>query len=356
MIPRTPPSTAAALPVRWPWRATLLSGAAVATLGRWMRPPADSRSVAATALIRSMQSAARLRRALYAVRDHWMGLGAGAWRAAAAVRASPLRGVVVAVACGIVSGAAAAQPVRLPEVPQAALAPRAGARLPLNARFASADGRSVTLGDYFGRVPVVLIPGYYACRNLCETTFQQAAQALALSGVTANDVRVLGLSIDPHEGPSIAAIQRGAYARLLPDGASLDLLTGSPASIASVTQALGYRFSRTPDGQFAHPAALVVARPDGRIARVFSGVQFDPHTLRAAILAAASADGQGAGHGLNAAGDAPATLGAQMLMLCAHFDPRIGRFTGAALTAVRAIALLAAAILAIFIWRRRSTP
>lgn len=263
------------------------------------------------------------------------------WLRRAAVRAPWPGSAAVALAWGLACGAAAAQPVRLPELPQAGLTTQAGAALPLQARFASADGRTVTLGDYFGDVPVVLVPGYYACRNLCQTTFQQAAHALALGGLAAGEVHVLGLSIDPGEGAAIAAAQRASYARLLPNGAALDLLTGDAASIARVTRALGYRFSRTPDGQFAHPAALIVATPDGHIARVFSGVQFDPHALRAAIRDAARGGTAGSG------------WTAQVLMLCAHFDPHVGRFTGAAMAAVRAIALLAAAALALFIWRRR---
>jgi protein SCO1/2 len=68
-------------------------------------------------------------------------------------------------------------------------------------------------------------------------------------------------------------------------------------------------------------------------------VRFDPAGLRAAVSAAAT-------------GQAP-SFGQQLLLLCAHYDPAVGRHSAAALAAVRSVALAVLAGLLGWGWRRR---
>jgi protein SCO1/2 len=169
--------------------------------------------------------------------------------------------------------------------------------------------------------------------------FEGALQALSLSRLPASGYRVLGLSIDPAETPALAARSRAAYRTLLPAGARLDLLTGDSADIARVTSALGYRFTRTSDGQFAHAAGFVVVRPDGRVAQAFGGIRPDPAALRAALE--------------QSAGGGPVSMIQQFFLRCAHYDPAIGAHTAAAMWAVRAAAAGVVLVLAAWCWRRR---
>jgi protein SCO1/2 len=238
-------------------------------------------------------------------------------------------------------GPAGAQALRLPPPPPARFEPAAGARLPLDAVLHDDAGRPAKLAALFDR-PVVLVPGYYTCPNLCSTLFEGVLQALALSGLGAGDYRLVGLSVDPRDGAAAAATRKRAYAALLPGGAAdLTLLTGDAATLARLESALGYR--AVPDaasGQLAHAAGFVVLAADGRIVRAFSGVRFDPAGLRAAVKAA--------GH------DAPApSFGQQVLLLCAHYAPTSGRHTGAALAGVRAGVLLLPVLFLVWLWRRR---
>ena len=241
-----------------------------------------------------------------------------------------------------------AQALRLPDPPAVAFAPAPDARLPLDAIVRDDTGQAAPLGHWFGAAPVVLVPGYYRCRNLCGTLFEGVLQALALSGMNGADYRLLGVSIDPHEDAAAAREKRRAYAALLPPGAGIDLLTGDAASLARIESALGYRAVPDRDGgEIAHAAGFVVAAADGHVVRYFPGVRFDPAALRAAVLAA------------RAGGPAPAattpTLGDRLLLLCSHYDPATGCHSFAAMAAVRAAALLVLALLATWIWRRRRT-
>jgi protein SCO1/2 len=233
-----------------------------------------------------------------------------------------------------------AQVLRLPPQPEAAFSPVIGARLPLDAVLRDEAGTPVRLGALFGEAPVVLVPGYYTCPNLCSTLFEGVLQALALSGLATGSYRLIGFSIDPRDGPRAAAARRSAYAALLPGGtADLRMLTLDAPTLVRLESALGYRAPRDPaSGEFAHAAGFVVADRGGRITRYFPGVRFDPAQLRAALQAAPE-------------GSAPAGMGERLLMLCTHYDPAVGKHGGAAMAAVRATGLLAALGLGGAIWR-----
>ena len=232
-------------------------------------------------------------------------------------------------------GPAAAQALQLPPPPAARFDPVPGTRLPLDAVLRNDAGQPVRLAALFDR-PVVLVPGYYTCPNLCSTVFEGVLQALALSGLAAGEYRLVGLSIDPRDGAAVATERKRAYAALLPGGArDLALLTGDAQTLARLESALGYRTVADKDtGELAHAAGFVVLDADGRIARAFSGVRFDPAALRAAIRTPTP------------------SFGEQVLMLCAHFAPTSGRHTTGALALVRVGVLLLPLLLLGWLWRR----
>jgi protein SCO1/2 len=192
-------------------------------------------------------------------------------------------------------------------------------------------------------VPVVLVPVYYTCRNLCTTLFEGVLQALSMSGLRAGDYRLVGVSVDPHDGPARAAGKERAYAGMLPGGAAdLAMLTGAAPALARVEAALGYRAIPDPDSpELAHAAGFVVADSGGRVTRYFGGVRFDPAQVAAAV--------RDAGGGRVD----QASFTDRLLLLCAHYAPTGGIHDVAAMTAVRVVCLLVLLFLAAWIWRRR---
>ncbi|MDB5958530.1 hypothetical protein [Ramlibacter sp.] len=250
---------------------------------------------------------------------------------------------------------ASAQPLALPSPPQAGLVQRPGALLPLDALLRDDLGQPVRLGDYFhpGQ-PVLLVPAYYRCTELCGLLMQGLLQGLQQSGLPRSDWRIVVFSIAPGDQPADAHRRRDldlAYASFL-EGARgtdtllhLDVLVADGAQSSRIAQAIGLRYQAQPPssggaaGEIAHPATVIVATPAGMVARYLNGVQFTPEELRSALAEA----GQGRIGG----------LGERLAVLCAHFAPSVGRHSAAVLDAARVAGLLTLAGLVAIAWRHQ---
>src|SRR4030095_13139745 len=65
-----------------------------------------------------------------------------------------------------------------PQFKDVTFAQRLGQKLPLAARLRDEGGRNVTLGDYFGKKPVVLAFVYYQCPMLCTQVMNGISSSL----------------------------------------------------------------------------------------------------------------------------------------------------------------------------------
>lgn len=218
---------------------------------------------------------------------------------------------------------------------------RLGAPLPLDLNLADESGRSLRLGDLFDGRPAVIVLGYFQCHNLCSTLLDGVLEALIQAELPATRYRLVAVSIDPREGPAEARRRHEAYLPILAPGVSAHFLTGSREATVRLAREAGFPYAWDEAlGQYIHPAGFLVATPDGRIARYFEGVRFPPRELRLTLDEAAAGR--------------LGTFTDRLLLLCAHYDPATGRYTGAAMAAVRAVCLGLALGLGVWIWRRRS--
>jgi protein SCO1 len=228
---------------------------------------------------------------------------------------------------------------------------RLGEQIPLDLAFKDETGKDVRLGDYFGKRPVVLSLVYFRCPMLCTLSLNGLAGALeVLSFVPGQEFEVVTVSFDPHEGPVLAAAKKKAYmSRYKRPGAAggWHFLTGEQGAIDRLTRAVGFRYvwdERTK--QFAHPAGILVATPEGRISYYLFGVEYSPKDLRLALVA--SGRGQ-IGNVVD-----------QVLLLCYRYDPLTGRYSAQIMGIVRLGGLVTVLALGGFIlsttMRRRSGP
>lgn len=205
------------------------------------------------------------------------------------------------------------------------------ARLPLSLAFVDEAGRPVTLGDYFGKRPVILALVYYECPMLCTQVLNGLTGALETLSLNAGtDFDVIALSFDPRETPKLAKAKKIAYmGRYGRPGTEQGwhFLTGSQEQIARVTDAVGFRYTYDEAlGQFAHGALVTVLTPDARVSRYLYGIDYGGRDLRFALVEAS--DGK------------VGTPVDRALLYCYHWDPTTGRYGFVVMNVLRGAGIL----------------
>jgi len=231
---------------------------------------------------------------------------------------------IMPLAAGAATEPADVRPAALREV---GIDQRLGEQLPLDAPFIDDHGRAVTLGDFFGKKPVVLVMTYFECPMLCTLVLNGLGKTLkTMSFEPGKEFDVVAVSFDPRDTPEKAAKKKATYVADYGRLATLDgwhFLTGEQASIERVAKAVGFRYTWVPEEkQFAHAAAIMVATPDGKLSRYFYGVDYAPRDLRLGLVEAADRK-------IGSAVDA-------LLLFCYRYDPATGKYGAFALNLVRA--------------------
>jgi protein SCO1/2 len=223
---------------------------------------------------------------------------------------------------------------------------RLGNQLPLDARFADETGRSVTLGDYFGKKPVVLAFVYYQCPMLCPLVMNGISSALKVVPFTAGEeFDVVLVSFDARDTPAAANAKKQAHLLHWAATGTADgwhFLTGQDSEIRRVASAAGFTYQwDDASQQFAHVSGVLVVTPDGRLSRYFYGVEYSPRDLRLALVDS----GQGR---LGSAVD-------ELLLYCFHYDPSSGRYGAVFMNIMRLGSVLTVGLVVGFIvlmrWR-----
>jgi protein SCO1 len=206
--------------------------------------------------------------------------------------------------------------------------------------FLNETGNSVRLGDYFGEKPVILALIYYGCRDLCPLVLENLARTLrAISFDAGKQFEVVIVSFDPRDLPSIAAAKKAEFVERYGRRGTkqgLHFLTGTEASIRSLTGAVGFRYSYdVSTGEYGHAAGIVVLTPQGKISRYFYGIEYSPRDLRLSLVEASEKK-------IGSPVD-------QLLLFCYHYDPATGKYSLVIMNVLRLAALATVLILGAFV-------
>ena len=189
--------------------------------------------------------------------------------------------------------------------------------LPPALQFRDETGKQVLLGDYFGKKPAILALVYFQCPMLCSEELNGLTGALRMVSLQpGKDFNILVVSIDPSEGPDLAAAKKRSYVKRYGKLETADgwhFLTGDQPAIDAITKATGFAYTRIPgpDGklnQFAHASAIQIITPEGKIAQYYMGVEYSPKDLRLGLVEASS----------NQIGSPVDNI----LTYCYHYDPK----------------------------------
>jgi protein SCO1/2 len=231
--------------------------------------------------------------------------------------------IVLVVAC---IGPAQAHSLTSSDLNGVQFEPHPGAQVPLDLTFHDELGQSMRLGEYLGQRPVILTLNYFTCPNLCPLTIEDLATALSdVPFALGDQFTVLSVSIDPTDTPELAQQKKREFLRKYEHPGietGWHFLTGDQDAIASLTDAVGFRYVYDAEQhEYAHPAGLVVLTPSGTVSRYLYGLDFAPNDLRLSLV--------------DASQQQIATVADRFLLLCYHYDPQNGRYSSLVITAVQ---------------------
>ncbi len=198
--------------------------------------------------------------------------------------------------------------------------------------------------------PTVLNLVYFNCPKLCnfaaDGLLQVANELDSLS--LGRDYKVLTVSFDPEDAPEIAKAKAAKYWEGVKNGDSVEknweFMTGDQENIDKLTKAVGWNFKKDGD-EFAHPTALIILTPEGKISRYLYGIQHEPKDFRLALLEAS--EGKiGSSEVIN-----------KVLLFCYGFDPVGKKYALKALNVVKAagvVTLLTLCGVLTYFWRKET--
>jgi protein SCO1 len=198
--------------------------------------------------------------------------------------------------------------------------------LPLDLAFTDDLGRTVHLGDYFGKKPVILSLVYFNCPMLCGEVLSGLERSLhMMSFDVGKEFEVITVSFDPKDTPEMAAKKKAEFLKHYKrNGAEQGwhFLVGKQDAIDALTKAVGFQYDFNANTQqFAHAAAIMIATPDGKLAQYYYGVEYPPKDLRLGLVEA----GKGKiGNIVDA-----------LLLYCYHYDPEQGKYSATILRVLR---------------------
>ena len=219
-------------------------------------------------------------------------------------------------------------------------------QLPLDLKFTDETGREVSLSEFFGKRPVVLALVYYECPMLCTQVLNGMVGALGVINFdVGREFDVIAVSINPKEGPGLAAQKKQAYLdryKRPQTAAGWHFLTGKEENIERLAAAVGFRYAFDETiQQYAHGAGMEILTPKGVISKYFYGIEFSARDIRFGLIEASD--------------EHIGTPIDEALLLCYHYDPSTGKYGTAVIDAVRigAVATLLALLTFVFVNLRK---
>lgn len=198
--------------------------------------------------------------------------------------------------------------------------------------------------------PTVLSLVYFNCPRVCSFATDGLLQVMneLKAYDIGKDFRAITVSFDPEDTPETASVKAGQYrgrvARGEPAQSDWEFLTGDEDNIRKLTSAVGFKYKK--DGEeFAHPSALILITPEGKVSRYLQGIQYEPLDFRLSLIETSKGK-------IGTSG-----IMNQVMLFCYEFDPIGKRYALKALNVVKAagvVTLLSLCGVLTYFWRRES--
>lgn len=190
-------------------------------------------------------------------------------------------------------------------------------QIPLDLKFTDERGNIVELGKYFHSKPVIISLVYYRCPMLCTQILNGMVQTFKILKFTAGqEFEVVTVSIDHRETHEMAAEKKDTYVTEYARPGVADgwhFLVGDSVTVKKLADAVGFKFVYdAPTKQFAHASGIMVATPQGKLARYLYGIEYGAKDLTFSLMEAAQ---EKIGSPVD-----------KLLLLCYHYDPTTGKY------------------------------
>lgn len=205
-----------------------------------------------------------------------------------------------------------------PQLQDVGIDQRLNHQVPLDLVFHDETGKTVRLGDYFGSRPVIVSLIYFNCPQLCPMVENGLLESLReIKFNIGEQYNVLTVSFDPNDAPGQAYAKRAMYLSMYNRkgaAAGWHFLTGDEASIAALTNAVGFHYKYdSATKQFSHATAIVILTPQGKVARYFYGIRYPAGAVRLSLVEASQGK--------------IGTPVDDVLLFCSHYDPVTGKYS-----------------------------
>jgi len=218
-------------------------------------------------------------------------------------------------------------------------------QLPLDAVFKDEQGKEVRLGQFFNGKPVVIALVYYTCPMLCNQVLNGMLGSFRqISFNVGEQFEVVTVSFDQKDTPQLAAAKKQTYIAGYnrPSGAAgWHFLTGDAVNVQKLTEAVGFRYTWDQQTQqYAHASGIMLATPEGKLARYFYGIDYPPKDLRLALVETSA----------NKIGTPVDAL----MLYCYHYDPSTGKYGVMIMNVIRLAGIVTIILIAALLLLLRS--
>lgn len=162
-----------------------------------------------------------------------------------------------------------------------------GETIPLDLSFYDEQNDTITLGSLIDK-PTILSFVYFDCPGLCSPLLSGVSEVVSNTDLElGTDYEIITISFNTKDTPEKANIKKKNFVQKIGEDQQKHwhYLTGEEENIKAITAAVGYKYK--PQGvDFAHPSAIIMVSPEGKITRYLYGLNYLPFDLKMATIEA----------------------------------------------------------------------
>lgn len=163
--------------------------------------------------------------------------------------------------------------------------------IPDGIMFKDSKGENIAITSLLkGDKPSLLCIMYMGCRSTCGPLMSDIYRKISKLNIKpGKDYNLIFVSMEPKEGPEIAAGKKANYLKEFnyTSGDGHYYLTGTKESIATLTKSLDFKFraiDATGGFDYSHPTVTYYITPEAKISRFLTGFGFSPQDIKFSLL------------------------------------------------------------------------